>query len=416
MQLVEQQRIDCRVPRWQAIDAAAFASKNLYNAALYLTRQAFIHYHCVIPYEDLARELKATDEYRALPAKVAQWVLKQVALAWKSNFAACAAWEADPSRFLGHPKLPKYLDKLGRNLLTYTEQAISRAPHNRGYVVPSGLEIHVETQRTAIDQVRIVPHASHYTVEVIYERLVTPADVDPAHVAAIDIGLNTLAAVTTNQPGVTPFLVQGRPLKALNQWYNKRRARLQAKLPQGVFVSRQLDILADKRGRQINHYLHVASRQIVDWLVEQRSGTLIIGKNDGWKQAIHLGRRTNQNFVFVPHARFIQMLQYKAELVGIQAPVSEESYTSKCSFLDLEPIGKHEVYAGKRIKRGLFRARDGRCLNADINGAYNILRKVVPDAFGNGIAGVVVHPVRIALMNGPHGSNVHGAWNYAKEE
>jgi putative transposase len=409
MRLVEQHRIDRHDPRWPAIDAAAFASKNLYNAALYMTRQAFIHAGRVVPYEDLARDLKASAEYRALPAKVAQWVLRQVTLAWKSYFAACTAWEADPSRFLGHPKLPKYLDKQGRNLLTYTEQAISRAPKNRGYVVPSGLDIRVDTRQTGIDQVRIVPHATHYTVEVIYERPVTSADVDPARVAAIDIGVNNLAAVTSNQPGTTPLLVQGRPVKAINQWYNKRRARLQAKLSDGVFVSRQLDLLTDKRQRQITSYLHVASRRIVDWLVRQRIGTLVIGKNDGWKQQIGLGKRTNQTFVFIPHARFIQMLTYKAELVGIQVTVSEESYTSKCSFLDLEPIGKHETYAGTRVKRGLFRARGGRCLNADINGAYNILRKVVPNAFGNGIGGVVVHPVRIALANGPRGTNVHAA-------
>jgi putative transposase len=127
-------------------------------------------------------------------------------------------------------------------------------------------------------------------------------------------------------------------------------------------------------------YLHVASRRIVDWLVEQRIGTLVIGKHDRWKQQIGLGRRTNQNFVFIPHARFIEMLRYKAELVGIRVIVSEESYTSKCSFLDLEPIGKHDVYAGKRVKRGLFRASSGRYLNADINGAYNIMRKGVPNA------------------------------------
>jgi putative transposase len=353
--------------------------------------------------------MKTMEAYRALPAKVAQWVLKQVTFAWKSYFAACAAWETAPSHFLGHPKLPKYLDKQGRNLLTYTEQAISCAPKNRGYVVPSGLDIRVETRQTAIDQVRIVPHATHYYVEVIYEPPVTPAAGDPARVAAIDIGVNTLAAVTSNQPGLVPFLVNGRPLKAINQWYNKRRARLQAKLPPGVFVSRQLDILADKRARQLNHHLHVASRCIVGRLVEQRIGTLVIGKNDGWKQAADLGKRTNQSFVFIPHARFVQMLRYKAELVGIQVMVAEESYTSKCSFLDLEPLGKQKVYAGKRVKRGLFRASTGQCLNADINGAYNILRKVVPNAFGNGIGGVVVHPVRIALMNRPHGRNVRVA-------
>jgi putative transposase len=301
------------------------------------------------------------------------------------------------------------LPKQGRNLLTYTEQAISRAPRNRGYVVPSGLAIRVETHQMAIDQVRIVPHASHYTVEVIYERPMIPTEEDPARAAAIDIGLNNLAAVTFNQPGIIPFLVNGRPLKAINQWYNKRRAHLQAKLPAGVYASRQLDILTDKRARQITSYLHVASRRIVDQLVQRRIGTLIIGKNDGWKQAIELGKRTNQNFVFVPHARFIAMLQYKAELVGIHVVVSEESYTSLCSFLDLEAVGKHVVYAGKRIKRGWFRAADGRCLNADINGAFNIMRKVVPDAFGNGIEGVVVHPVRITLANGPHGSTVHVA-------
>jgi putative transposase len=409
MRLVEQHRIDRHDPRWQSIDAAAFASKHLYNAALYMTRQAFIHQQRIITYEELARDMKTSAEFCTLPAKVAQWVLRQVALAWTSYFAACAAWEADPSRFLGHPKLPKYLDKRGRNLLTYTEQAISRAPKNRGYVVPSGLDIRVETRQTAIDQVRVVPHASHYTVEVIYERSVTPADLDTTRRAAIDIGLNNLAAVTFHQPGLTPFLVKGRPLKALNQWYNKRRAHLQAKLPEGVYTSRQLDILADKRARQIHQYLHVASRRVVERLVAHRVGTLVVGKNDGWKQAIELGKRTNQNFVFVPHARFVEMLQYKAELVGIHVVVSEESYTSKCSFLDLELVGKHDVYVGKRVKRGLFQAADGRRLNADINGAFNILRKVVPDAFGNGIGDVVVHPARITLANGPHGSNVHVA-------
>jgi putative transposase len=217
MRLVEQHRIDAHDVRFAAIDAAAFASKHLYNAALYATRQAYIHQRRIITFGELARDLKTSPEYRALPAKVAQWVLRQVALAWKSYFAACAAWQADPSRFLGHPKLPKYLAKQGRNLLTYTEQAISHAPHHRGYIVPSRLDIRVETQQTAIDQVRIVPHATHYTVEVIYERPVTLADVDPARIAAIDVGLNNLAAVTANQHGLAPFLVNGRPLKAINQ-------------------------------------------------------------------------------------------------------------------------------------------------------------------------------------------------------
>jgi putative transposase len=169
MRLVEHHRIDRHDPRFAASDGAC-ASKHLDNAALSLTRQAFIHQQQVISYEELARDLKTSAEYRALPAKVAQWALRQVALAWKSSCAACTAWEADPSRFLGHPKLPKYLDKRGRHLLPSTEQAISQAPMNRGSVVPSGLDVRVETRQTAIDQVRIVPHASHDTLEGIAER------------------------------------------------------------------------------------------------------------------------------------------------------------------------------------------------------------------------------------------------------
>jgi putative transposase len=402
MQLVEQHRIDRHDPHWAAIDVAAFASKNLYNAALYLTRQAYIKQnHTVLSYGELEKVLQPTDDYRALPAKVAQWVVRQVTLAWKSYCAACAAWEADPSRFRGHPKLPKYRDKQGRNLLIYTEQAVSRHPKNAGWIVPSGLPIRVATKQSfgAIAQVRIVPHATHYTVEVIYERAITPTDVDPQWVAGIDLGVNNLATLTANQPGFTPLLVNGRPLKALNQLYNKRRAHSQALLPEDQYTSHRIERLTDKRKRQVDSYLHVASRRLIAHLVQRRIGTLVIGKNDGWKQEVKLGKRTNQAFVFLPHARFIQMLQYKAELVGIRVILTEESYTSKCSFLDMEFIGKHEVYAGRRVKRGLFRASDGRRLNADVNGAYNILRKVVPDAFGNGIAGVVVHPVRLCLAN-----------------
>ncbi|MFL5803877.1 MAG: IS200/IS605 family accessory protein TnpB-related protein, partial [Roseiflexaceae bacterium] len=131
----------------------------------------------------------------------------------------------------------------------------------------------------------------------------------------------------------------------------------------------------------------------IDLLVTEGIGTLVIGKNDGWKQEISIGKRNNQNFVFIPHTRFIQMLTYKAELVGIEVVLTNESHTSKCSFLDDEPLCHHEHYAGKRIKRGLFRASDGRLINADVNGAYNIIRKAIPGAFGQGKAGVVVHPV-----------------------
>jgi putative transposase len=397
MQLVEQHIIDQNDPRWVAIDAAAFLSKNLYNAANYLVRQAYIFQRYFIPYAKLDKLMKHNPDYCALPRKVSQWVLKQVDHDWQAYFAAHAEWEKEPEKFLGMPRLPKYKHKEeGRNVLTYTDQAVGRRVFKKqGMIQPSGLAIGVKTQQKAFDQVRIVPRKTHYVVEVVYTVSIERAKVNPDQVAAIDIGLNNLATVTSNQPGFVPLLVNGRPLKAINQGYNQERARLQSLLPDARKTSHRLDRLTDKRNRRVTAYLHLASRRIVDKLVKCGIGTLVIGKNDGWKQEIALGKRTNQNFVQIPHARFIDTLTYKAQLVGIRVIVTEESYTSKCSFLDLEPIGKHLSYAGKRIKRGLFRTGDGRTINADVNGSYNILRKVIPNAFSNGIGAAVVQPIRL---------------------
>jgi putative transposase len=170
--------------------------------------------------------------------------------------------------------------------------------------------------------------------------------------------------------------------------------------------------MTNKRNRRIDHYLHATSKQVVDLLVKEGIGVLCIGKNDGWKQKSEMSKRTNQNFVQIPHARFIGMLTYKAQRVGITVKVTEESYTSKASLLDLDPLpvrkngDKKHTFSGKRVKRGLYRAANGRSINADINGAGNIIRKVAPDAFqqtegvedGNGVlASLVVHPVRIVV-------------------
>jgi putative transposase len=403
MLLVEQHRIDRYDSRFAPIDAAAFAAKNLYNAALYHTRQAYLLRREVIHYGLLDRLMQPTEPYRALPAKVAQWVLKQVCAAWTGFFAADAAWQVDPSKFLGRPRLPKYLDKQGRNLLTYTIQALSRPALRHGHIQPSQLPITISTRKNpgAIQQVRIVPKGTHYVVEVVYEQPITPTPVDSALVAGVDLGLDTLAALTSNQPGFVPQLVSGRPLKAINQCYNQQRTRLQASLPRNRYTSRQLEQLTDKRNRRVHDYLHNASRAIVKLLQQQGIGTIIIGLNPDWKQRIRLGRRINQQFVAIPHARFVAMLRYKAELVGIQVIITEEAYTSKCSFLDDESIVKHAHYAGRRIYRGLFRASDGRTIHADVNASYNIIRKVAPDAFGQGSIGCVVQPGRLALLNRP---------------
>jgi putative transposase len=270
--------------------------------------------------------------------------------------------------------------------LCYEDKAFSRNRKNAGLVLPSGLAIAVQTKRPrdTIAMVRIVPKATHYVVEVVYEAAVEPAAVQPHLVASIDIGVNNLAAITSNKLGFRPLLVNGRPLKSLNQHYNKTRAQRQKALPGKQETSRFLDHLTDHRTRAINYYLHVASRAIITLLVKEGIGTLVIGKNVGWKQEANMGKRNNQTFVFIPHARFIALLQYKAALVGIQVILVEESHTSKCSFLDLESIGHHDRYLGRRVKRGLFRAASGRMVNADINGSYNIMRRAVPSVVQQG--------------------------------
>src|SRR6266699_6213343 len=411
MQLVEQHVIDRHDPRYAAIDAAAFASKNLYNAANYELRQAFIHQGRFLSYNPLDKLMQFHEAYKALPAKVALWVLKGLVNNWKSFREARESYQCDPATFTGRPQLPKYKHKTGgRNLLVYTIQALSKRGLKHGLIQPSMLAIEVKTQhKDHIDQVRIVPRKGYYIVEVIYEQAVKQAPANPAYYAGIDIGVNNLAALASNKPGFHPVVVNGRPVKSTNQFYNKRKAELQHKLGHTGTTAR-MERMTNKRNRRVDHYMHSTSRSIIDLLVKEGIGILAIGKNDGWKNEIEMGKRNNQNFVQIPHARFIQMLTYKAELVGITVLITEESYTSKASFLDRDPLPvrhpnddtKHS-FSGKRVKRGLYRASDGRYINADINGAYNMIRKVAPDAFGpegvedGRVPPYVVHPVRITL-------------------
>ena len=223
----------------------------------------------------------------------------------------------------------------------------------------------------------------------------------PNSVASIDLGLDNLVALTSNQPGFIPLLVNGRPLKSINQFYNKRYSRLQSQLKGNRKTSPRIQRLTRCRNQKVDNYLHHASRLIIDILIAKQIGTLVIGKNAQWKTEIDLGKQTNQNFVSIPHSRLIEMLEYKARLVGITVIVQEESYTSRANFLGLDPIpvyGKTEkepVFTGKRIKRGLYKTSTGQLINSDVNAAYNILRKAIPNAFSDGIGSCVVQPRRV---------------------
>jgi putative transposase len=200
---------------------------------------------------------------------------------------------------------------------------------------------------------------------------------DNGRYCSIDLGINNLATIGSNV--IKPVIINGKPLKSINQYYNKKLSEYKSKLDtiNKQKTSKRIQRLTKKRNNKINDYLHKSSRYIINHLVSNHINTLIIGKNDGWKQEVNIGDRTNQNFVNIPHSKFIDIINYKCKLVGINTIVNEESYTSKCSFLDDEEICKHLTYCGNRIKRGLFKSKHNKLINADLNGSLNIMKKVV---------------------------------------
>lgn len=397
MQLVSKHIIDRNHWLYKRLDNFCFLSKNLFNYANYLIRQKFIISGEYLDYYKIQKLCQGKTDYLALPAKVSQQVLLRLHESWKSFFAATKEYNLHPDKFKARPKIPRYKHKiLGRNVLTYTVQAISKEWLKKGIINFSKTQIFLTTKVREINQVRIVPKTYHYSIEVVYEvKAVTGSSSGVEWIAGIDIGLNNLATITSNLKGFGPLIINGKPLKSINAYYHKKKAMLQSYLKGERQTSIKINHLTHKRNVKVDNYLHNASRFIINHLAANRIGTLVIGKNDNWKQGINLGKRNNQNFVAIPHARFIEMLTYKAQLAGIVVKVIEESYTSKCSFLDNEPCVKHLEYEGKRIKRGLFRAGDGRLINADVNGSANIVKKAFPNAFAEGIQGVIVRPVRV---------------------
>ncbi len=414
MRLVEKHIIKKSHSLYKEIDGLCFLSKNLYNKANYIVRQEFINtskekeagkleHANWINYYQLQKQLQNNKDfdYTKLPTKVSQHVLKTLDKNWKSFFASIRDYKINPQNYKGKPSLPRYKHKTqGRNILIYTIQAISKKQLSQGIIHLSGTNILIKTLQNNIRQARIIPLKNKaYKIEVVYEKEIKKRDTDKSRIASIDIGLDNLATVTSNVKEFKPLIINGRPLKSMNQYFNKKKAELVSNLMQqdeDRRTSNAIDKLTFKRNCKINDYMHKASRTIINKLVEFNIGTLIIGKNDGWKTEINIGNRNNQNFVFIPHAKFIEMLQYKNELMSIDVIEKEESHTSKCSLLDLEPIEHREKYVGKRVKRGLFRSAKGIKINADVNGSGNIMRKAIPNCFtANGIEGFVVSPMRI---------------------
>ena len=380
--LVEQHIIKPSNPLYSELMTACSLSKNLYNQALYRVRQHFFNTKNYLNKYVLINEMTKEQQvdYTSLPRKVSQQVIGMVDQNFKSFFGSLK------SEKVSHKvAIPKYLDRQGAYLLIYTNQAVSKPQLKQGTLKLSGIENTIKLLHTDVQQVRVIPRNKRFIVEVLYRRE-PKKKVEGNKSVAIDLGLNNLATVGTNYGN--PFIINGRPLKSVNQYYNKQLAKLksrQDRLGNKAINKHKIQTLTNKRNNKVKDYLHKASRLLVNQLVSNKVATVVIGHNKEWKQDINIGKSNNQKFVQIPHSVFINMLTYKCELEGISVIVREESYTSKCSFLDNEEICKHEKYLGKRIKRGLFRTASGRLVNADLNGALNILRKEFPNAFGYGI-------------------------------
>ena len=388
MYLTEKHIIKRTHPFYNECDRLCFQSKNIYNQGLYNVRQYYFNHKKYLNYYGNYNLTKTQECYDYLPKKVFTQTLRHVDMVFKSFFALLKNKTVKN-------KIPKYLDKVnGRYITIFPKQAIGlREFKKTSKLRLSQTDIYIPTKLTdfsSLKEVKVIPRTNCYLIEVVYQ-VKEKTHYDNGKYASIDLGLNNLATVTFNE-GSKPLIVNGRPLKSINQYYNKKKAHYQSRLKGCRHTSKRICTLTVKRNNKVTDYLHKASRLLVNQLVSQGITTLVIGKNKNMKQDINIGRVNNQNFVQLPIMRFADLMKYKCELEGIKVVYHEESYTSKCSFLDGEPICKHDKYMGKRIKRGLFVSRNGIKINADVNGAYNIMLKAIPNAFSDGIEGVGVHP------------------------
>ena len=359
-------------------DELCFKSKNLYNAALFEFRQSFFDKELdTLTWQNINRIFNQSNQfdYRELPSKVSNTVLKKLG----NNISSF--WSLiKKSDYKQKVRLPKYLHKTdGRFIVEFNKQTFSnkRDDNNNLIICKSSLDLRIPTKVEKPQQVRIIPKVGCYVIEVVYEVEENRLKQNQ-RVAAIDLGLNNLAAVVTND-GDNPILISGRKIKSINQYYNKMTSKKQALLPYNVFTSKSLDRLLLKRNNKISYEIHKITKFLANYFDERDVSKVIIGNNSGWKNGINIGKRNNQNFVNIPYTKFINQLTYKCKSLGITVIVREESYTSKASFLDYDEIpnykeGAKHKFSGKRIKRGLYRSTT-RKINADVNGAYNTMVK-----------------------------------------
>ncbi len=388
-------------------------TKNLYNRANFLIKEELKKSSKLLFYNDLDRLLKSEQSYKLLPAHTAQHTLKLLSRNWKSYFSALKEWKKHPNKFLSCPRSPYYKKPTGEAIAIFSNQ---QAKIVNGWVVlPKKVKFIIKTRLTAQDdlrEVRVIPRGVGYTVELVYHKqLPKPIKKKRKRKGSIDLGLTNLVTFVDNI-GSRPIVIkdEGKGVKSITQYYMKevkklqqqyaKQQRKQLKNKNRVVYGNSFLLLRQHWRWKMKDWLHKVSKFLVDLWETRGLHTIFIGYNPLWKQQLRLRKKTTQLFVIVPFDKLINLLTYKAEERGIKVEKLEESYTSKCSFLDNEHSKKHVNYKGKRVHRGLFRSATGVLINADINAAYNILLKGDPQALPKrsvgGVGGYVVYPLRVS--------------------
>lgn len=388
-------------------------SKNLYNVGLYSVRQFYFAEQRYLRYESNYHHCKGNENYQLLNTDIAQQTLKVVDRSFRSFFNLIKAAKNGVYRF-EQIRLPGYLPKDGYFPLIMPRIKVKE----QGFEIPMSnafrrefgsvrLPFPERLNGKKLKEVRILPkyNARFFEIEYVVEGEAEPQDVVPGNALAIDLGLDNLAACVSTIGA--SFLVDGKPLKTINQWFNKESARLQSikALQRLKGTTERQARLTINRNNYVRDYLNKTARYIIDWCIEHKIGGVIVGINPGMKQEIDIGGRNNQNFVQIPHWSLRNKLKALCERYGLTYQEQEESYTSKASFLDGDNIPTYNPdssqeykFSGKRVKRGLYRSGQGHLINADCNGAANIGKKSSHDGFNSEwVAAVLAQPLRVKI-------------------
>ena len=386
MQLTERHLIKPNHQLYRTLDDLTFKAKNLYNHGLYLYRQSYFAHKKnpetpILTWVDIDKSLRKQghDDMRALPSKVANAVLKNLG----ENISSF--WKLVRLKNKGglaqKPKLPHYLHKTdGRYPLSFNYQTFGkkRGANNELFLCPKGINLPIPTKVANPKQVRIIPSHNNFIIEVVYEAEEN-APKSTSKYAGIDLGVDNFATITFSTQN-NPLIIKGLELKPINQGYNRLIAKAQSLLPVSQKTSKAIRRLWSRRSWILRTRIHQMTAFLATLFDEMEIEKVFIGKNKNWKQGLPFGKKVKQRFAYLPYETFIEQLQYKCQLRGITVIAQEESYTSKASFLDGDNIPvygevENPQFSGHRIKRGLYRAGNGRLINADVNGSYNIMRK-----------------------------------------